>query len=134
MTLGVYRWGWFATAISRAIWGWASGKVSAGGFTPRAAVSATVMKAAPVIEKGVSVKESRRKMAARHAPSAVLVPNMNNPASTACTVSLPEGDPTPSRAGAKGQKRAGTGPKAVKLGRRPKSTGTAKVVNKTKKP
>lgn len=134
MSLSVYKWGWFGAAISRAIWGWASGKVSAGGFTPRAAVSATIFKAAPVIEKGISVKESRRMMAARHAPSAVLVPNMNNPSSTACTVSLPEGDPTPSRTGANGQKRAGTGSKAVKLGRRPKSTGTAKAVNKTKKP
>ena len=131
MSLSVYKWGWFGTAMSRSFWGWAGGKVPAGGFTPRAAVSATVFKAAPVIEKGVSVKESRRLRTTPRAPSPGLIHNMKT---AAPKVSMAESGPILTSVKTNGQKLAGAGIKTMKLGRRSKRAGTVKVVNKTKKP
>ena len=131
MSLSVYKWGWFATAMSRAMWGWAGGKVTAGGFTPLVAVCATVFKAAPVIEKGVSVKESRRLRTTPRAPSPGLIHNMKT---AAPKVSMAESGPILTSVKTNGQKLAGAGIKTMKLGRRSKRAGTVKVVNKTKKP
>lgn len=129
MSLSVYKWGWFATAMSRAMWGWAGGKVTAGGFTTRAAVCATVFKAAPVIEKGVSVKESRRMRTAPLAPSPGLMHNMKT---AVAKVSMAGRGPILTSVKTKGQKLAGAGIKTMKPGRRSKRAGTIKVVNKTR--
>jgi len=131
MRLNAYKWGWFGSAMSRAIWGWTGGKIPVGGFTPRISVPAAVFKAAPTLENGVSVKERRLMGAARRTFSAGLIHNTNAPA---IRVSLPARDATASRSGTKMDKRANAGSLMGKSEQRPKRARAARVVNKTKKP
>lgn len=131
MTFSVYRWGWFTTAMSRAIWGWTGSEAAQGGFTPRAAIAEAVFKAAPVEGGGVSVRGNGRAGTVRRSSFAAL---MHKPVSPASRVGRQDMEPTPSKDAAGRPKRVHAGARAVKTGRQMKKAATAKAVNKTKKP
>lgn len=133
MSLNAYRWGWFASAIGRAMWGWAwvVNEAPAGGFIPRSVLSAAVFKAAPATENGVSVRERGRPRVLRRAPFAALIDRAD---ASASTVGQPASGAVLSQAGASRPARAVAGAKAVKVRRQPQGTGAAKAVGKNQKP